>query len=331
MSDETKKQEKKISDILKHNMFSATTILERKRDVISLSPSLDDILGGGIQSGSLVILVGDPKVGKTTTCLHFAKKAQQKGYQVFYLNIEGRLSERDLTSSYGLNVEGLQVIESKPEHPLSGEDFIKAAEAILKANTKTVVIFDSFSQLIDESNQISDIGGFSRDSMPLILSKFCKRVVPHLSITNNICLGITHQVANTSGYGSYKSETSGKKIQYAMNFKLRAMKTELWYDSKDTKKTKPIGQIVEWICENSAIGVKGKTTTSYIRYNIGIDEEYEIVSTASRLGILKITGSWYTLDDGTKIQGLDKMVQYVKEHPELFEKIKEEVKFYLDS
>lgn len=331
MSDDKKKTDKKIADIIKNNMFSATAILERQRDVISLSPSLDDILGGGIQSGSLVILVGEPKVGKTTTCLHFAKKAQQKGYNIVYLNIEGRLSERDLTSSYGLNIDGIKVIESTPEHPMSGEDFVGAAEFILKGSTKTVVIFDSFSQLIDESNQMSDIGGFSRDSMPLILSKFCKRVVPHLSITNNICLGITHQVANTSGYGSYKSETSGKKIQYAMNFKLRATKSELWYDTKDTKKTKPIGQIVEWICDNSAIGVKGKTTTSYIRYNVGIDEEYEIVSTATSLGILKLSGSWYTLDDGKKVQGLDNMVQYVKENPELFEQIKEEVRFRLDS
>ena len=46
-------------------------ILEQKNDLdtITVSPSVDIALGGGIKEGSWVILTGDPKTGKTTTAI----------------------------------------------------------------------------------------------------------------------------------------------------------------------------------------------------------------------------------------------------------------------
>ena len=42
--------------------------------VIGVSPALDIALGGGLREGSVVVMTGDPKSGKTTTSLHFAAK-----------------------------------------------------------------------------------------------------------------------------------------------------------------------------------------------------------------------------------------------------------------
>ena len=46
---------------------------------LSISPALDLALGGGLREGSVTIMAGDPKTGKTTTALYAAAKAQAAG------------------------------------------------------------------------------------------------------------------------------------------------------------------------------------------------------------------------------------------------------------
>ncbi len=62
---------------------------------IGISPALDLALGGGLREGSVVVMTGDPKTGKTTTSLYFAAKAQAAGKNVVYFNTEGRLTKEN--------------------------------------------------------------------------------------------------------------------------------------------------------------------------------------------------------------------------------------------
>ena len=63
-------------------------ILDQRKDfkAISVGPSIDISLGGGIKEGSWVILTGDPKCGKTTTALQIAANCQKEGRHIIYLD-----------------------------------------------------------------------------------------------------------------------------------------------------------------------------------------------------------------------------------------------------
>ena len=65
---------------------SGTEVLQNinNLNVISISPALDIALGGGLREGSVVVMTGDPKSGKTTTALHFAAKCQKKNKRVIF-------------------------------------------------------------------------------------------------------------------------------------------------------------------------------------------------------------------------------------------------------
>ncbi|NBP16340.1 DNA repair protein RadA, partial [bacterium] len=52
----------------------------------------DNVLGGGIMPGSLLVLTGDPGIGKSTLLLHIAYKLAQK-YSVFYFSSEESLEQ----------------------------------------------------------------------------------------------------------------------------------------------------------------------------------------------------------------------------------------------
>ena len=49
---------------------------------------LDEVLGGGIRPGEVVLLGGKPGVGKTIACLQAARAMAQQGVAVVYLCYE---------------------------------------------------------------------------------------------------------------------------------------------------------------------------------------------------------------------------------------------------
>jgi recombination protein RecA len=324
----SKDLDKKIRELSEMCTTSAETVISRKRTILSVSPTIDNLTGGGITTGSLAIFRGPPKVGKTTTILHFASKAQKYGFSVCYLNIEGRLSERDLqVKGLDMSPEKFEVVES-PEvgNILSGEDFLAIAEYKLKTRSKLIVIFDSFSQLISQDAKESDLRERVRDPIHITISRFCKRVLPILSITDNICVGVTHDVAN-QGYGhSTKSETSGTKIQYANNFKLYAKFSRKWEEGK-----RIVGQDIDWFCENTSLGIPQKLGVGKLRYGEGIDEVAEILPLANDTGVISAGHGGNYKYDGKNIKGAGNFVDYLKENPEVFAEIYKEVRLRLES
>lgn len=99
-----------IKDIVKEYgnvVHDPSSITDQKLKIISVSPKIDIALGGGVPEGSLFIMTGPEKVGKTVTALTFCANAQQANRQIYYGNIEGRLRKRD--------IEGITELDSDPE------------------------------------------------------------------------------------------------------------------------------------------------------------------------------------------------------------------------
>ena len=52
-------------------IHDASYITDNESDIISVGPKLDIALGGGVPDGSLFIMTGPEKVGKTVTALQW--------------------------------------------------------------------------------------------------------------------------------------------------------------------------------------------------------------------------------------------------------------------
>lgn len=82
---------------------------------------LDRVLGGGVVPGSLVLLTGEPGIGKSTLTLQIAEKISGLGKKVLY--ISGEESEEQISSRgsrLGLDLKNLQLLsESNLETILS--------------------------------------------------------------------------------------------------------------------------------------------------------------------------------------------------------------------
>ena len=58
---------------------------------------------------------------------------------------------------------------------------------------------------------------------------------------------------------------------------------------------------------------------------IGIDAIGDLVDTAESVGLLNRTGAWYQLDDGTKVQGRDGIINRIKEDLDLQQQLKDKL------
>ena len=334
-------------DLGKGVFVTGNDIVRKPRTVISFSPAIDPILGGGIPEGSWVVLTGKPKCGKSVGALSFARNCQKSQYgarNVYYLNVEGRIKKRDLEGIKGLNVDQIRVIESTEDKILTSQDYLTIAEKILMTDKKCLLIIDSISALCDEREMSGGIGTQTRGGGARLVAQFTSQMGNVVPVKGSIVICILHLMANTSGYGSPVAEKGGNAIQYQVDVKLRAEEVKPW-----PKEGSPVGQIVTWKAYCTAIGPPGRSCESYLRYGEGIDELMEMITAGKDVGLIGGSAQWPTLDYlknhldvigvsewnddviaeiGAKANGQDKLRKLLESKPEWADILVEELKAY---
>lgn len=296
----------------------ATDFVNKEVKILSWSPAIDLAIGG-VPKGTVTILTGPPKCGKTISSLHLAAKAQADDpkCQVFFINIEGRIKRRDLLGIPGLDMDRFHVIGSylieDDEEPgkqtgriISGEEYLDMTVELINGVPHSVVIMDSISQLLSENEVEDSVGKKQRAPMSIILSNFFKHICNVTPVNQVIVLAITHITANVSGWGKATKETGGNKAWYASDIKLECVRSEYWTgkekesdkESDDDKicTDPPIGKKIHWLVHATATNaIPGTKFISYLRFGNGIDETKEAVDIAISVGFIRKKGAWFTL------------------------------------
>jgi len=312
---------KEYGDVL----HDPSSIVDRPLEILSVGPKLDIALGGGVPEGSLFIMTGPEKVGKTVTALTFCANAQ-KHYdrKVYYANIEGRLKKRDLEgiSDLSLDAENMQIIGSTEGNILSAEKYLSIVDNIVHTQPGSLAVVDSFSALASEAELTGDLSDMQVMSVQKVLAKFCRRISNVLPINRVTVIGITHLMANMQrfGRGKTKVEKSGNALKYQVDVKLHASHSVPLMQG-DTQ----IGQTIHWQITTSAIGPPGQKVESHIRYGKGIWKEMEMSDLMIDFGLISKSGSWLKLPNGEKIQGKTNLAKYLEDNPEEYINFRKEV------
>lgn len=301
-----KKANKFAQDLVSSNIVtkygdvvrSGTEVLENinKLEVIGVSPALDIALGGGLREGSVVVMTGDPKSGKTTTALHFAAKCQKHNKKVIYVNTEGRLSRQNFDGIKDLNADNILIVESTDERVLSAEDFLNIIEYYINNDTGCLIIADSLSNMVPSQELEGEVRTGVRNALPRLLSMFFKRISGTLMKNKVILICITHNIANTGGspYAPQKMADCGNMLQYQAGTNMVITHRGKWQVPKDTGPH--VGQIANWSVKTSCAGGRPNSTAEgWIRYGVGVDEVQEIIHIACEFRLIKAAGAWYTI------------------------------------
>jgi len=123
---------------------------------------MDDILRGGFPTGRLLLIEGDPGVGKTTFALQFLLEGARRGEPVVYVTLsETREELQVVAASHGWSLDGIELFELTPPDAFLGDEqntLFHPSEVELAETTKAVVdlcarvkpkrlVFDSLSEI----------------------------------------------------------------------------------------------------------------------------------------------------------------------------------------
>ncbi len=127
------------------------------------TPGLDDVLGGGWRVNRLYLVEGAPGAGKTTVAVQFLLEGAARGEPVMYITLSETAEELNgVATSHGWNLQGVHVHEMLPSERLLEPDEqytmfhpseLELTETTLKilADVDTIkptrVVFDSLSEL----------------------------------------------------------------------------------------------------------------------------------------------------------------------------------------
>ena len=300
------------------------SITNQELQIISVSPKIDIALGGGVPEGSLFILTGPEKVGKTVTALTFCANAQNLKRKVYYGNIEGRLRKRDIEGISGINMdpEYLEIIGSTQGNILSAEKYLSIFDQLIHTQPDCICIVDSFSALASDAELTGDLSDQQVMSVQKVLAKFCRRISNVLPINKVTVVGITHLMANVNKFGRGKTnvEKSGTALKYQVDVKLHAT-----HITPILQGETQIGQTVHWQVVTSAIGPPGQKVTSHIKYGRGIWKEMELADLLVDFGLVQKSGSWLTLPNEEKLQGKNNLAAYLEENPNEYIKFENDI------
>jgi recombination protein RecA len=300
--------------------------------LIPISPQVDLSCGGGVREGSLVIVSGHEKLGKSTFCLQAAANAQNMNdgitRKIYYLDVENKLLKRDLEGIHNLRIDdNFVVLGSSESGPISAEKFFQMAENIVTNERHAIIIFDSFSMLLTQKELDYEFSeGRQRPDVPAYTSVFCKKMSQLIRPSKCTMFGINHVYTSQGAGVSYLSESGGKKIQYAGNYKFRLVsKKPIEEDGSQ------VGNKVTFMCmyhpSDSGSGEKEKLEFDH-RFGYGIDDINDYLELAQVYQIIKKKGAWYAFEE-EQMQGKSKLRKKMVEDTEMFNKIKERVLEYI--
>ena len=309
---------KSLNETYGNIVSSGRDLINKSQEIISISPRMDSILGGGIPEATTTFISGPPKSGKTSLILRICRMAQLLGRTVVYIDVEHRLKKMNMEGTLGLDPDKIIHVHSDEENLLNAEKVVTITKRALQDIPRSVVVMDSFGALVTEGEMTGELKGSQRNDLHKLLSLFHRIVTPIIAVNKNFFIGVNHEHANTSGYGAAVAEGGSSRGRYLSDVKLRVKKFEFW-EANGVK----IGQIGTWVCGYSALGPPGGECQSYIRYGIGIDILQELIATGLDAGLIQKAGAWYSApyltkrdNEEHKFQGEAKLYAAISENKE---------------
>ncbi|MCX6600034.1 MAG: recombinase RecA [bacterium] len=285
----------------------------QKVDTISTgSLSLDLALGiGGVPRGRVIEIYGPESSGKTTLALHIIAEAQKQGGYAAIIDAEHAL-DPNYAKALGVNTDELLV--SQPDN---GEQALEIAEMLIRSGALDVVAVDSVAALVPKA----EIEGEMGDSLPGLQARLMSQALRKLAAVvarSRTSLIFINQLRMKIGimFGNPETTTGGNALKFYATVRMDIRRVASIKDGESI-----IGNRTRVKVVKNKLAAPFKEAEFDIFYGRGIDHAGDVLDLAAQIGVVAKSGTWYSYGEERLGQGKERVVELLKETPDLLKKI----------
>ncbi|MFN4083884.1 MAG: recombinase RecA [Bacteroidia bacterium] len=289
--------------------------------ISSGSLGLDMALGiGGYPKGRIIEIYGPESSGKTTLTLHAIAEAQKKGGIAAFVDAEHAF-DRNYAEKLGIDVENL--IISQPD---DGEQALEIADALIRSGAIDIIVIDSVAALVPKAELEGDMGDSKMGLQARLMSQALRKLTGTINKTGCICIFI-NQLREKIGvmFGNPETTTGGNALKFYASVRLDIRRIGQIKEGMDI-----IGNRTKVKIAKNKVAPPFRTVEFDIIYGEGISKIGEVIDLGVDLDIIKKAGSWFSYNDTKLGQGRDAVKQLLKDNPELFAEIEQQIRAKAD-
>ncbi len=317
--DKLKTLESTINQI-ERNFGKGSVMKLGEREVVEIdaissgSLSLDMALGiGGLPKGRIVEIYGPESSGKTTLALHVIAEAQKKGGTCAFVDAEHAL-DPIYAKKLGVNTD--EMLISQPDN---GEQALEIADTLVNSNAIDVLVIDSVAALVPRAEIEGDMGDSHMGLHARLMSQALRKLTGSISRSQALVIFI-NQIRQKIGvmFGNPETTTGGNALKFYASIRMDIRRIGAIKDRDEI-----IGNQTRVKVVKNKLAPPFKTVEFDIMYGEGISKTGEILDLASKDGLVEKAGAWYSYNGERIGQGRENAKVYLKENPEIAEKIEE--------
>ena len=291
---------------------------DQNLDVVSTgSFTLDLALGvGGLPRGRIVEIYGPESSGKTTLTLHILAEMQKLGGTCAFIDAEHAL---DVKYAKALGVKVDDLLLSQPD---SGEQALEIADTLVRSGAIDVLVVDSVAALVPKAELEGEMGDSHMGLQARLMSQALRKLTSTVSRSNTLIIFI-NQIRMKIGvmFGNPETTTGGRALKFYSSVRIEVRRGEPIKDGGEI-----IGNRTKCKVVKNKVAPPFKTAEFDILYGQGVSKMGEIVDTAVDFDIIKKSGSWFSYNDMKIGQGREKVLDYLKNNPDICNEIEKKIR-----
>jgi recombination protein RecA len=282
--------------------------------------SVDAALGvGGFPRGRVVEIYGPESSGKTTLALQVIAQAQKLGGVAAFIDAEHAL-DPGYARKLGVDVDNLLV--SQPD---TGEQALEITAALIQSGAIDIAVIDSVAALVPKAELDGDMGDNHVGLHARLMSQALRKLTGMVARTNT-CMVFINQIREKIGvmFGSPETTTGGRALKFYSSVRVDIRRIAAIKDGENVVGNRTRVKIVK-----NKVASPFKEAEFDILYGEGTSREGDLIDIGVAKNVVEKSGSWFSYRGERIGQGRENARNYLKEHPEMAQRLDEELRVAL--
>ena len=281
------------------------------------SLSLDLALGiGGIPRGRVAEIFGPEAAGKSTLCQQIIAEAQKHGGLAAYIDVEHALDPK-YAAALGVKVGDLLV--SQPD---TGEQALEITETLVRSGAIDVVVIDSVAALVPRAEIEGEMGDAHVGLQARLMSQALRKLTASISRSRTAVVFV-NQLREKVGivFGNPEVTPGGRALKFYSSVRIDLRRVE-----NIKVGTRVVGTRVRAKVVKNKVAAPFRSAEFDIMFDRGISKEGDLIDLGVEMGMVKKTGSFFSVDDTRLGQGRENAKDFLREHQDLAQDLEDRIR-----